>query len=107
MRETLNIPEYRILHKFFNEDHQKLTVPLDVIRNILMYNAGYELINLDLIKNQIDETFRCLVIKQRFILLSELINGALQYDDFGFTVGEHRFQTLDEVERAIKNKAFL
>lgn len=87
-------------------DTEKLGVELEILSDIFRLKGGYDLINLNLIKEKIDEGFEYLYVKQRFIRLNKLIENKIHITD-KFYIDGHGFETLDEVEVAIKNKAFL
>ena len=67
------------------------------------------ILNLEEIKKSFDEIYQFLSIQKRFEELRELHTLSLDiyHDGFYFTNATHKFQSLDEVERVLKNKAFL
>lgn len=102
--------EYDLLRKFVdnestfgNRDHTKC---LELLTDTLSSNRGYEFLNLSLINEKIEEIMHFFTVQQRFILLKNNV-PSINYDERGFHLDSHTFETIDELEKAIKNKAFL
>jgi hypothetical protein len=55
----------------------------------------------------LDQDFDYLLLRKRYEILLAHFPKTLSYDENGFLLDGHRFETLDEVEKAIDNKAFL
>jgi hypothetical protein len=64
-------------------------------------------LDLDELRFQVDTIFEYLYVLKRFRKLRRLFKGELGFNSEGFLLNNHTFQTLDEVECAWKNKAFL
>lgn len=71
-----------------------------------MENNMWELLELDDLQSQVNTTLHCLKVIKRYRKL-QLECVDLAYSEEGFTLSGHTFKTLDDVEKAIKNKAFL
>lgn len=70
-------------------------------------NGQWTFINLEEVQNTMIEHFKYLNLKKRYTgLLIESCN-ILSYDEEGFHINEHTFDSLDEVKRALDNKMFL
>jgi hypothetical protein len=117
MKKTMT--EIDILHKYIGRPE------LGGCKNILnllnsfitdsyyVENVLIEVTNLSFAKEKIDELFIFLFIQQRFMKLYKLFDERLSYsmgdltnDDY-FIINDHKFSTLDEVEKAWNNKSFL
>ena len=70
-------------------------------------NGSWQLVDLEVLRDTIDQDFQYLLIRKRYEGLVLWSNHALTYDDNGFHLDGHDFETLDEVEKAMENKAFL
>lgn len=70
-------------------------------------NNTWMFLHLKETQEMMDNYFKCLALKKRYTELVVLSNIILNYDETGFHLHEHTFETLDEVEKALKNKAFL
>lgn len=70
-------------------------------------NGDVELVDIPACRVMLNEIFDYFVLRQRFIHLSDQAMGHLSFAIDGFKLYETTFQTLDEVEKALKNKAFL
>jgi hypothetical protein len=71
-----------------------------------MENDTWELLDLDLVESNMLDSLNFLKALKRFRRLQNDF-PALIYSENGFFIDDHQFETLDEVEKAIKNKAFL
>ena len=71
-----------------------------------MQNNTWELLDLDLVETNTLDTLKYLKVFKRYRQLQNKFS-ALHYTEEGFFIDEHQFETLDEVEKAIKLKAFL
>lgn len=80
-------------------------VHLDLLALALRSNT-WELLDLDLTENNMLDTFRYLKDLKRYRRLQNQMTS-LYYTEEGFFIDGHQFETLDQVEKAIKNKAFL
>ncbi len=69
-------------------------------------NKNYDVLDLESVKMKMDEVFEAITLKVRFDSLLDL-NSSIICNKDCFELDTHKFETLDEVEKAIKNKAFL
>lgn len=97
--------EYEILKKY-EYPVKPIEAPFDVVSQAI-YNKSMSLINIELCKNEIAEVFDYYKIKLKYDFLAEKADEKLYYTNNEFVFEDFKFQTLDEVEKAIKNKAFL
>lgn len=65
------------------------------------------ILDLSVFKTQIDELFEYLVLYKRFRALDLATQGALKAGKGKFIIDNFSFDTLDEVEKAWKNKSFI
>lgn len=72
-----------------------------------IYTRNWSAINLEKCHSEIDEVFQWIPIKIRYDELFERSGKELSFAAGGFSIYGHLFQTLDEVEKAINNKAFI
>jgi hypothetical protein len=96
-------PEYAVMSDFNKRESAALLANVGQLVN----NNNWELMDLNVVDRSFDEIVHALKIIKRYRELSDGANGILTYDREGFYVGESVFQTLDEVEKALNNKAFL
>lgn len=75
--------------------------------HIAITQKNTELLNLEACQTQVNEAFRAIACKKRFDQLNDESKTLIKYSMNGFIVDDHKFETLDEVERAFKLKAFL
>ena len=68
---------------------------------------NWDLLNLEECKAQAVGVLEAIALKIRFDKLCDQSNGKLKYGIGGFDLDGHKFETLDAVEKALKNKAFL
>lgn len=97
------LPEYKVVSQFNRNKNVKLLAAIAVS----ISNESWELMDLDGVEHVFKETMYALKLVKRYRSLSALSKGLLTYSDEGFHVAENTFNTLDEIEKAIKNKAFL
>lgn len=104
-----NLPHINVEDKEYT-----LLVGLDYKEAATMFNLmgvalednSWEMVDLETSHAAISASFKTLIVSKRYKLLQRQ-NKELGYSSEGFFIGEHKFETLDEVERALKNKAFL
>lgn len=72
-----------------------------------IYTKNQKFLKIDECRANINEIFDYLEIHNRFLSLVEKSNGKFSLTRINFELDKHKFQTLDEVEKAIENKAFL
>lgn len=77
----------------------------------LMFNAlddfNIDLINTEDMQRRCDEVFKYIFLLKRFNNLVKLSNNSVYSSLEGFNLEGHVFETLDEVQKALENKAFL
>ena len=78
-----------------------------LFRDIVNDNDAIEYINTDLLEQDIAYFMRSVSVYKRFLTLAKQVNKQLFATENGFELLGNTFSTLDEVERAIKVKAFL
>lgn len=64
-------------------------------------------LDLDNLKESFDELFEFLYVYKRYRKINKKFNYTLSWDKEGFKLNESLFQTLDDLEKAYKNRAFL
>jgi hypothetical protein len=62
--------------------------------------------HLEDLQARCNEIFRFLLLRRRFDKLSSLVD-TLECSRNGFRIYGHEFETLDQVEKSIQNKAFM
>ncbi len=91
-----------------NRYNSNIQAPFDLMSSAIQDGNTWSLIDLEKMQSLINESFRYLNLIKRYDALSRLSNGVLHFDEDGFHIEEeHTFQTLEEVEKALKHKAFL
>jgi len=90
-----------------NRYNSTIQAPFDCMSASIQDGNTWSLIDLEKMQALIDESFRYLHLYKKYDTLSSLSNGTLHFDEEGFHIEEHTFQTLEEVEKALKHKAFL
>lgn len=90
-----------------NRYNSNIQAPFDLMSSAIQDGNTWSLINLEKMQAITNESFRYLNLLKRYDTLNGLSNGILHFDEEGFHVEEHTFQTLEEVEKALKHKAFL
>jgi len=68
------------------------------------------ILDLELSQQLCNDYFELLKLQKRFDFLQKSVrenNLSITLYSDGFIIGNHKFQTLDDVEKAIKNKALL
>ena len=95
--------EYELVSEF---DKAELSGVFYTIQTAIE-QGSYDLLDLESCKAKVDEALRAVACKKKFEQLNEMSNTAIKYSVNGFMLDNHKFETLDEVERAYKLKAFL
>ena len=72
-----------------------------------IFSKNEHLLKLDECRAKINEIFDYFEVQRRFLSLAEKSNNKLSFTRNYFELDKHKFETLDEVEKAINNKAFL
>ena len=70
-------------------------------------NGSIDILDVSSCRAMFNEIFDYFVIRQKFMALEKQAMGHLSFTDDGFKLYETTFKTLDEVEKALRNKAFL
>ena len=96
--------EYTLLNKYFSDGH--VEGPFEIMSQAV-YTKKTHLLNLKECQFQINEIFEFLYVLARYNAINDLCKHQLVFTATDFYISGHKFQTLDEVERAIKQKAFL
>ena len=96
--------EYELLHKY--RYGAQVEGPFEVVA-MAIFQKRTDLLNVAASRNHCNEVFDYIEILNRYEVLKMQIEGGLDFDDKQFFIGTHNFQSLDEIERAIKNKALL
>lgn len=69
--------------------------------------GAHDCLDMEATKAKVDEALRAVACKRRFEYLNEISKTAIKYSIKGFILDDHTFETLDEVEKAWRLKAFL
>ena len=98
----INKPEYILIinHNYFSENNH-----FQFMSNSLQTGKA-AFVDLDAIQQICDNIFHILKLRKRYLKLQEE-NSDIGVSSEGFHILGHTFQTLDELEHALKNKAFL
>jgi hypothetical protein len=91
--------ECELVHDFDNDEISSVFYAI----NVAIEQNNWDLLDLELCKVKVNEAFRALDCKKRF----DRLRPVVRCNKHAFTLDDHEFETLDEVERALKNKAFL
>src|SRR5271157_5644394 len=95
--------EYELVSEF---DTSELSGLFYTIQTAIEQKS-WDLLDLESCKVKVSEALRAVACKKKFDQLNEMSNTAIKYSIDGFMLDNHKFETLDEVERAYKLKAFL
>lgn len=68
---------------------------------------NWDLLDIEVAQAKVNDALRAITLRKRFDKLNAASNTAIKYSVKGFTLDNHTFETLDEVERAWKLKAFI
>ena len=99
--------EYGILR--FYDERASMTTVSKTFRLVshAIEEKQWSLLNLEETQNVIEQHFKYLNVLKRFNILQSTSGNELYYDHDGFHLHEFVFSTLDEVEKALRQKAFL
>ena len=97
--------EYELLSKYLYPD-STLESTFEVM-SMAIYQKQIDMIQLDVCRAKINEVFDYLELRKRYDILFNQADAKLKIGVDCFELDSYKFQTLDEVEKAIKNKAFL
>ena len=109
MKKIAPLPkeEYKVLYHYAqNRSLSKIGSAFYAIYTNISNDILY-CMDIQHLREVIDQDFDYLVLRTRYELLLAHFPKTLSYDANGFLLDGHRFETLDEVEKAIDNKAFL
>lgn len=95
--------EYELVSDF---DESELSGVFYTVQTAIEQKA-WDLLDLESCTEKVNEALRAIACKKRFDQLNKMSNTAIKYSMDGFILDNHKFETLDEVERAYKLKAFL
>lgn len=95
--------EYELLSEY---THESVEGNFDTLFTVTSHKT-YELLDLEFCRKRVNELFDFMIAKKRFDKLHEESKRKLKYGMNGFDLEGHMFETLDEVEHALRNKAFL
>ncbi len=83
-----------------------LKASIELLSHALSYNS-LTMVDLPLVKDSVNRLFEFLAIRQRYERLKISSRASLSFDKDGFHLDGHTFSSMDEVEKALKLKAFL
>lgn len=95
--------DYSLLLKFFYNVAPKI---FGTVHEALM-NGDEHLLDAEACQEYANEYFEYLKLIKRYKVLNKELNNSLIISDDGFKIADSKFETLDDVEKAIKLKAFL
>lgn len=95
--------EYELISDFSAEETGNIFYAL----HIAISQKNWDLLDLEACSGQVNEALRAVACKKRFDYLNAISCTAIKYSVDGFLLDNHKFETLDEVERAWKLKAFI
>ena len=107
-RDRARAPNFSTLKEYIALNNYSLrdqNIFFDVVSRAVQGDT-WEFLELEMVQQSINEVFYYLRLVKRFRQLS-MLGVELTYSEEGFHLGESIFETLDAVEKAIKNKAFL
>ena len=70
-------------------------------------NKNLDILNFEAVKKRVEESMKAIEMKIRFDSLNSKVNDKLICNKTDFELDGHKLDSLDEVEKAINNKAFL
>lgn len=100
--------EYQYFIKYDSDSfyNSKAYNTFELIKSAIS-NKQIEMLDVDRCKITIDEVMVYLSLKKKYINLASVAGDKLTIKEEGFVFYDSTFSTLDEVERAMKLKAFL
>lgn len=98
--------EYEMVYTMSEGYGNRYAKTLDAVVSAIN-NKHYDMLNLEVAKSKVQEVMKALELKMRFESLNNQVNGKLICNKTDFELETHKFESLDEVEKAIKNKVFL
>jgi hypothetical protein len=109
MKKIVSLPkeEYKVLdHYAQNRSLSKIGSAFYALYTNISNDIWYYM-DISYFREALDQDFDYLILRKRYEFLLTQFPKTLSYDENGFLLDGHRFETLDEVEKAINNKAFL
>ena len=97
--------EYLILKRYEYPD-KPIESPFDLVSQAL-YTKSVNLLNLNLCKVEIAEVFDYIDLRSKLEYLQIISENKILVTFTGFEFEGFKFETLNEIEKALKNKAFL
>jgi hypothetical protein len=79
---------------------------LEMVGSSIPYK-NYVMLDLAAARAKVEEVFKAIELMKRYDTLRVTSKFKLRYDPSGFIIDDHKFETLDEVDVALNNKAFL
>lgn len=98
--------EYKMFIYYDKHVGSKLSSIFGLVKHAID-DGSWQFLDLKNIKLSIDDDFKYLNSRRYYEQLKTWANGKLSYDENGFHLDGHDFETLNEVQRALENKAFL
>lgn len=98
--------EYEVLHSILQGYGNRYSKALEAVVTALN-NRYFDILDLEAVKRRVAEAMEALEIKMRFDILNCKVNDKLICNNTDFELNGHKLDSLDEVEKAINNKAFL
>lgn len=92
--------------KTANDYGNRFSKALEAVVSALS-NKHCDMLNIEAVKIRVAEAMQALEIRARYDELVQKSKGKLTCDNSGFDLDGHKFESLDEVEKALNNKAFL
>ena len=99
--------EYKIF--IYYDSHvggNKLVAAFELMSHAIT-TGSWQFVNLESVRDSIEQDFKYLLSRRHYLGLKIASKDKLTYDDNGFHLDGHDFETLDEVHDALCNKAFL
>lgn len=96
----------QLLYKYIYQLDGSIEAPLDLVSQAI-YGKTVALINIEQSRQKINEIFDFLELKRRWDIANEEGQGDLKLRPEYFELKEYQFESMDEVEKALKNKVFL
>lgn len=107
MNDKLYNTEYGFL--LYYDDYRSHTVMSDFLKMIAtsIENDNFAYLDLKVIKNDFNEDIKYLKLRDKYKRILADSDEEIFYNKEGFHYAKHVFQSLRELEKALKNKAFL
>lgn len=99
--------EYELLLKFDDDGGGEDVEDVVYAIHQVLSNNQIGILDIAACRAKMNTVFDYIELKQRFDKLREVAPQNLAFEKSGFRLFKSTFETLDEVEKALKNKAFL